>query len=94
MGFSHDQLLRMLASCPRLLLYPVQQPQYQAKLQYLTEVLLKPLSSLESFPQVLRGVLLRKQGAAEAIVLLCPVFVFSFSKDFVTGGLQQGHWVG
>ncbi|GAB4816415.1 hypothetical protein N2152v2_003461 [Parachlorella kessleri] len=51
MGFSPDQLLRMLSSCPRLLLYPVQQPQYQAKLRYLTEVLLRPLSSLESFPQ-------------------------------------------
>lgn len=51
-GFSDGALLRMLRRFPRLLLFPMDSPHNQAKLEFLRGQLQLPLSALESFPQV------------------------------------------
>lgn len=50
-GFSDGALLRMLRRFPRLLLFPMDSPHNQAKLEFLRGQLQLPLSALESFPQ-------------------------------------------
>ncbi|PSC71512.1 mTERF domain-containing mitochondrial [Micractinium conductrix] len=53
LGFSPAELGAMLGSAPRLLLYPLQEPKYQAKLAFLKEELGLPLRALLSFPAYL-----------------------------------------
>ena len=51
LGFTPAQLAAALNRFPRLLLYPMDQPKYRAKLAFLQEALRLPPAALVAFPQ-------------------------------------------
>jgi len=53
MGFSKAELRVSLKRFPRFLLYPISDPKYQAKLEFLQHVMDIPITSLKTFPQYL-----------------------------------------
>lgn len=53
MGFSKEELKVSLKRFPRFLLYPISDPKYQAKLEFLQHVMGIPITSLKTFPQYL-----------------------------------------
>eukprot|EP00890_Picochlorum_soloecismus_P004783 jgi/Picsp_1/5305/NSC_02666-R1_mterf domain-containing protein len=53
MGFSKEELRISLKRFPRFLLYPISDQKYQAKLQFLQDVMDIPITSLKTFPQYL-----------------------------------------
>ena len=73
LGFSPGQLARMLHLFPRLLLYPVDAPKYQAKLRFLEEYIgVSAQQGLPTFPQYVSYSLDRIATRAAAVRHLRP----------------------
>ncbi|KAL4532706.1 hypothetical protein Ndes2526A_g08189 [Nannochloris sp. 'desiccata'] len=68
-GISLDSLREMLRRFPRVLLYPLDQPKYQKKLQFLTEVAQCRPADLVTFPQYLSYSLPQRIAPRVAAVL-------------------------